>query len=153
MLSPSATTLSLSAPLSFLSSRAYPDFLLHRSRRRPGCGALQREPHAADRSRNSRQEIRGRRGICSSTDLSWKCFPRFDAASLNFLESPPSPFVILRACDFFAPTSSLHIQSARLQANKVVILSEAPRRSIANQRVSWRGVEGPRRCLLANTLQ
>ena len=32
----------------------------------PGCGSLQREPHAADRSRNSRQEIRGRRGICGA---------------------------------------------------------------------------------------
>jgi hypothetical protein len=31
-----------------------------------GCGSLQREPHAADRSRNSRQEIRGRRGICGA---------------------------------------------------------------------------------------
>jgi hypothetical protein len=32
---PSATILSLSATLSFLSSRAYPDFLLHRPHRRP----------------------------------------------------------------------------------------------------------------------
>jgi hypothetical protein len=64
----------LSATLSFLSSRAKPDFLLHCSHRRPGCGSLQREPHAADRSRNSRQEIRRSRGICSSADLSWKCF-------------------------------------------------------------------------------
>jgi hypothetical protein len=32
----------------------------------PGCGSLQREPHAPDRSRNSRQEIRGSRGICGA---------------------------------------------------------------------------------------
>jgi hypothetical protein len=32
----------------------------------PGCGSLQREPHAAHRSRNSRQEIRGSRGICGA---------------------------------------------------------------------------------------
>jgi hypothetical protein len=38
------------------------------------CGSPLREPHAVDRSRNSRQEIRGSRGICSSTDFSWKCF-------------------------------------------------------------------------------
>ena len=38
------------------------------------CGSLQREPHATDRSRNYRQEIRGSRGIGVSTDLSWKCF-------------------------------------------------------------------------------
>jgi hypothetical protein len=38
------------------------------------CGSPQREPHALDRSRNSRQEIRGSRGICGSADLSWKCF-------------------------------------------------------------------------------
>jgi hypothetical protein len=31
-----------------------------------GCGSLQREPHAVDRSCNSLQEIRGRRGICSA---------------------------------------------------------------------------------------
>jgi hypothetical protein len=36
------------------------------------CGSPLREPHAVDRSRNSRQEIRGSRGICSSADLSWK---------------------------------------------------------------------------------
>jgi hypothetical protein len=55
----------------------------------PGCGSLQREPHAADRSRNSRQEIRGSRGICgaplvcpaptglhqSSKESSWKHQP------------------------------------------------------------------------------
>jgi hypothetical protein len=57
-----------------LSSRAYPDFLLHSSHQRLFCGSRQREPHAVDRSHNSRQEIRGSRGICSSADLSWKCF-------------------------------------------------------------------------------
>ena len=51
---------------------AYPDFLLHRSHQRHFCGSPQREPHAVDRSYNSRQEIRGSQGICGSTDLSWK---------------------------------------------------------------------------------
>jgi hypothetical protein len=60
--------------LSFLSSRAYPDFLHHSSQQRHLCGSPQREPHAVDRSRNPRQEIRGSRGICGSADLSWKCF-------------------------------------------------------------------------------
>ena len=60
-------------PLPFpLSSRAYPDFLLHSSRQRHFCGSPQREPHAVDRSHNSRQEIRGSERICSSADLSWK---------------------------------------------------------------------------------
>ena len=36
---------------------------------------------------------------------------------------------------------------------KGVILSEAPRRSIEYQRVLWREVEGPRRCLLADALR
>jgi hypothetical protein len=36
---------------------------------------LLKENHmGVDRSRNSRQEIRGSRGICSSADPSWKCF-------------------------------------------------------------------------------
>ena len=60
-------------PLPFpLSSRAYPDFLLHCSHQRHFCGSPQGEPHAVDRSHNSRQEIRGSRGICGSADLSWK---------------------------------------------------------------------------------
>jgi hypothetical protein len=64
-----------------VSLGAYPDFLLHSSHRCYLCGSPQREPHAAVRSRNSRQEIRGSRpvpacrgGICSSADPSWKCF-------------------------------------------------------------------------------
>ena len=55
-----------------LSSRAYLNFLLHSSQRCHLCGSPQREPHAVVRSRNSRQEIRGSRGICSSADLCWK---------------------------------------------------------------------------------
>ena len=39
-----------------------------------------------------------------------------------------------------------------LNPHKAVILSEAPRRSIPPQRVLWRAVEGPRRCLLAAAL-
>src|SRR5580700_3023987 len=70
----------------------------------PGCGSLQREPHAADRSRNSRQEIRGRRGICGAPFGSPK-------------------FIVLQPLSF-------------------VTLSEAPRRSIAYQKVSWRVAEG-----------
>ena len=44
----------LTTTLSFLSSRAYPDFLPHSSDRRHLCGSPQREPHAVDRSHNSR---------------------------------------------------------------------------------------------------
>src|ERR1700723_1118046 len=63
---PLATVLSLSTTLSFLSSRAYPDFLLRSSHRCHLCGSPQREPHAVVRSRNARQEIRGSRGICGA---------------------------------------------------------------------------------------
>ena len=58
----------LSATLSFLSSRAYPDFLLHSSHQCHLCGSPQREPHAVVRSRNSRQEIRGSRGTCGAPE-------------------------------------------------------------------------------------
>jgi hypothetical protein len=63
---PLATVLSHSTALSFLSSRAYPDFLLHSSHRCHLCGSPQREPHAVVRSHNRRQEIRGSRGICGA---------------------------------------------------------------------------------------
>ena len=39
------------------------------------------------------------------------------------------------------------------RSHKTVILSEAPHRSIAQRRVLWRGVEGPRRSLLADALR
>jgi hypothetical protein len=47
----------------------------------------------------------------------------------------------------------LHVQPVVFQApNKIVILSEALRR-YRRQRTLWRGVEGPRRCLLAGALR
>src|SRR5450631_3854032 len=66
----------------FCSLGAYPDFLLHGSQQRPLMWfSVKRTTCGCDRSRNSRQEIRGSRpvpacrgGICSSADLSWKCF-------------------------------------------------------------------------------
>ena len=50
---------------------------------------------------------------------------------------------------------SSELSSYKLQAKskKSQALSEAPRRSTAYQRVLWRGVEGPRRCLLADALR
>jgi hypothetical protein len=60
---------------------------------------------------------------------------------------------IRRACDFLDLSCFLHIQPAVSQTpNKVVILSEALRRSIANKGALRRAVEGPRRCLLADAL-
>jgi hypothetical protein len=99
---PLATVLSPSTTLSFLSSRAYSDFLLRGSHRRPRMWFSQREPHAADRNRNSRQEIRGSRGIC--------CAP-FGCPNLSFynhllsviseMTRPPDPLSgeFMKICD------------------------------------------------------
>src|ERR1700727_2986372 len=50
----------------------------------PGCGSLQREPHTADRSRNTRQEIRGSRGTCGASFV----FPASTGLQPNH---PPNP--------------------------------------------------------------
>jgi Aldo/keto reductase family len=56
-------------PLPFpLSSRAYRISYFTALGRDHLCGSPQREPHAVDRSRNSRQEIRGSRGICGAPE-------------------------------------------------------------------------------------
>src|ERR1700733_10122651 len=79
----------LSATLSCLSSRAYPDFLLHRSHRRPLMWFSLKRTTAVDRSRNSQQEIQGNRGICSSADVSWKWFYGITVRRLDRKASHP----------------------------------------------------------------
>ena len=65
------------------------------------------------------------RGICSSADLSWKCFSTALRSQLSSRE--PVTFSIFWCF--------LHIQPAVFQTpDKAVILSEALRRSIANRR-------------------
>ena len=56
----------LEHPPDSLSLGAQPDLLLHSSDQCHFCGSPQREPHAVDRSHNSRQEIRGSRGSAVS---------------------------------------------------------------------------------------
>jgi hypothetical protein len=51
-------------PLSVIPS--VPGFPTSGSHQDHECGSLQREPHEADRSRNSQQEIRGSRGTCGA---------------------------------------------------------------------------------------
>ena len=102
-------------PLPFpLSSRAYPDFLLHSSHQRHLCGSRQREPHAFDRSHNSRQEIRGSRGICSSADPSWKCF----STELSCAFGPPKVMknaFCPRPLSMEAPPSPCHLDRSAAQ--------------------------------------
>jgi hypothetical protein len=57
-----------------LSSRAHPDFLLRGTKDDLVCGFHQGKPHELRGTHRTQQEIRGSRGICSSADLSWKCF-------------------------------------------------------------------------------
>jgi hypothetical protein len=64
----------MEAPPSPLSSRAYPDFLLRGTKDDLVCGFHQGKPHELCGTHRTQQEIRGSRGICSSADLSWKCF-------------------------------------------------------------------------------
>ncbi len=71
-----------------LSSRAYPDFLLRGTKDDLVCGFHQGKPHELCGTHRTQQEIRGSRGICSSADLSWKCFStERSAVDLRF----PSP--------------------------------------------------------------
>jgi hypothetical protein len=87
---PLATVLSLSTTLSFLSSRAYPDFLLRSSHRCHLCGSPQREPHTVVRSRNLDRK---------SGEAEGSAVRHSGAPNLPFYNH--FPLVILRACDFF----------------------------------------------------
>jgi hypothetical protein len=83
------------------------------------------------------------RGICSSADLSWKYFSTALRSQLSSRE--PVTFPIF--------SCFLHIQPSVFQAPRQ---SRHPERSASQiyrkQKASWRGVEGPRRCLLADAL-
>jgi len=58
-------------------------------------------------------------------------------------------FVIPRGCDFFFSVFGTPNQKVFQNFHKTVILSEAPRGSIALTEGLQRVVEGPRECLLA----
>ena len=59
-----------------------------------------------------------------------------DSSSTKYKWKRPLPFVIRRACDFFGPFAFfVPDQMFFGPFHKIVILSEAPRRSIAEQRV------------------